>query len=81
MNYLVQYISFLITTNVLKLLLQKIKVPVSGNAEYSYLYIYILKSEYLGRKLLFKQILLKTMERCFYIILNCNFSSLLLITT
>ena len=40
---------------------------------------YILKSAYLGCKLLLKQLLLKTMEHCLFIIFNFIFSRLLII--
>ena len=46
--------------------------------KYAYTYIYILKSVYFGSKLLFKQVLLKTMEHCllFLILFSpCYFSS------
>ena len=38
-----------------------------------YIYIYILESVYLDSKLLFKQVLLETMEHCLFIIFDLIF--------
>ena len=42
---------------------------------YIYIYIYILKSVYLGSKVLFRQVLLKMMEHCL-LFFYCTFSTL-----